>query len=222
MEAEDIGNKCTEIYKRHSRVTLIQLLDLAAEHGDIGVIKQVDASWPFGPHESEHILKTMYFSSCQHGNLAVFRWLIMEKKVDANSVNGSGESALLLSCRTGHENIAALLLDNTKARCDVTDCGRYSALMYACKNVMVSVVKKILERVTERHLLSANHDGNLAIHYACRSKSRNLLKYFATKAELVDVGLACEDSNQITGCDYLELNSMQDIFQTGGTLMPNQ
>jgi ankyrin repeat protein len=141
----------------------------AASKGDAGVVARMldEDAYLLSVTSVTYPGFTLLSGAISKRHLGVAR-LLLERGIDINSRDVSGNAALEYVAMHGSEDFAALLLTNGA---DPTGRGnaRKTALMYAAMNGRLAVLRLFLWHLGGRGLDERTEDGLTAVWYACRN-----------------------------------------------------
>ena len=135
-------------------------LHYAAENGYEAIVAQlIPKVDDINVKDNEGITALMAVASCKQGSLLNTEKLITAG-ADVNIRGEKGETALILACQRGHEDIVMKLLENQSIDINATTSGGDTALIGACEKgegVSFRIIKTLLDRGANVNL--ANNEG---------------------------------------------------------------
>uniref|UniRef100_A0A1X7TLV2 Uncharacterized protein n=1 Tax=Amphimedon queenslandica TaxID=400682 RepID=A0A1X7TLV2_AMPQE len=115
------------------------------------------------------------------GNNEAVEFLLELETVNVDHTNEEGETALMLACERGHEDIVHSLL-SAGANVNIQDNKGWTALMIASEHNRISIIHMLLQANANPHLKTS--DGSNALMLATTNTLKNLVVTY-TKPDLI-------------------------------------
>ena len=157
------------------------------------------------------VLNLTLIKSCSNGHLNVVKWLVEHAAADVNynNIEICSFSPLTSACYSDHLDIVKYLVETRCANVNLPDSFGDSSLIWACREVKMSMLMYLLCEVSGLDVNIADSDGNTALHLAI----------WCSKEFNTQIHLACitDDVTEVLRLVYVSGNNINIQNNDGNT-----
>lgn len=148
--------------------TAMSRLEEAYERKDYNSLRRLFLEPMFNPMVRDKNKNTIFHAICSSFSPMIVYLLLEDQRIDPNTVNDKGETALYLACQRGRIEIVHVLLSSRKIDPTISDFMAWTPLHAACFYGHVKIVDMLLKdsRIDPN---SKNIYRNTPLHMACEN-----------------------------------------------------
>ncbi|XP_062568050.1 serine/threonine-protein phosphatase 6 regulatory ankyrin repeat subunit B-like [Saccostrea cucullata] len=161
------------------------ILHIACLIGEFEVCEYLVENYPHLLDVKDISINSVLHDASWGGNVQIVK-LLIEKKLDINSLQEDGETILHQCCRSGKMEMCEYLVKHFSDLLEIKDTKGCTVLHSACRGGSVEIVSFLLEKGMDFNALS--NDGKTILHIACLNGKFDICEYLVENyPHLLDV-----------------------------------
>lgn len=147
--------------------------------------------------------------ACQSGSMKVAQWLLLDQKVDIESIAPNVLTPMLAACKGGHPEMAQWLF-GFGANIEAIDRYNRTALHHACEGGHLEVARWLLEHGVKTEVI--DQEGKTALHLACRAGHSEVAQLLLQHGAKINVKHNHDKTPLYVACEYGKIDVIKALL----------